>query len=56
MYVFLQSDLYSTSEGVLVRNTAQANPANPSIELGPEFEKVTIIVARLLLYLYVTST
>ncbi|KAH8491442.1 hypothetical protein H0E87_023537 [Populus deltoides] len=39
--LLLQSDLYSTSEGVLVRNTAQANPANPSIELGPEFEKVS---------------
>ncbi|XP_061946421.1 UTP--glucose-1-phosphate uridylyltransferase-like isoform X2 [Populus nigra] len=39
--LLLQSDLYSTSEGILVRNTAQANPANPSIELGPEFEKVS---------------
>lgn len=39
--LLLQSDLYSTSEGVLVRNTAQANPANPCIELGPEFEKVS---------------
>ncbi|KAG6751988.1 hypothetical protein POTOM_044203 [Populus tomentosa] len=39
--LLLQSDLYSTSEGILVRNTAQANPANPCIELGPEFEKVS---------------
>ncbi|KAB5529652.1 hypothetical protein DKX38_019733 [Salix brachista] len=39
--LLLQSDLYSTSEGVLVRNTAQASPANPCIELGPEFEKVS---------------
>uniref|UniRef100_A0A6M2EMT9 UTP--glucose-1-phosphate uridylyltransferase n=1 Tax=Populus davidiana TaxID=266767 RepID=A0A6M2EMT9_9ROSI len=39
--LLLQSDLYSTSEGILVRNAAQANPANPCIELGPEFEKVS---------------
>ncbi|KAJ6763197.1 UTP-GLUCOSE-1-PHOSPHATE URIDYLYLTRANSFERASE [Salix purpurea] len=39
--LLLQSDLYSTSEGVLVRNTDQASPANPCIELGPEFEKVS---------------
>lgn len=39
--LLLQSDLYSSSEGILVQNTAQANPANPCIELGPEFEKVS---------------
>ncbi|XP_011011034.1 PREDICTED: probable UTP--glucose-1-phosphate uridylyltransferase 2 isoform X2 [Populus euphratica] len=44
--LLLQSDLYSTSEGVLVRNTAQANPANPCIELGPEFEKVSDFQCR----------
>ncbi|KAG5232917.1 UTP--glucose-1-phosphate uridylyltransferase [Salix suchowensis] len=44
--LLLQSDLYSTSEGVLVRNTAQASPANPCIELGPEFEKVSDFQCR----------
>jgi UTP--glucose-1-phosphate uridylyltransferase len=27
-------------DGFVTRNPARANPANPSIELGPEFKKV----------------
>lgn len=50
----LQSDLYSSSEGTLVWNAARDNPINPSIELGPEFEKVTIDVAALILYMHAT--
>lgn len=38
--LLLQSDLYTCSEGILIRNGARTNPSNPSIELGPEFEKV----------------
>jgi hypothetical protein len=36
----LQSDLYTVVDGFVIRNPARANPANPSIELGPEFKKV----------------
>ncbi|CAN4126100.1 unnamed protein product [Withania somnifera] len=36
----LQSDLYTSAEGTLVRNAARANPKDPSIEFGPEFGKV----------------
>jgi hypothetical protein len=28
-------------DGAVVRNTARANPDNPTVELGPEFKKVT---------------
>lgn len=38
----LQSDLYTVVDGFVIRNKARTNPANPSIELGPEFKKVTI--------------
>ncbi|KAK3025054.1 hypothetical protein RJ639_044805 [Escallonia herrerae] len=38
--LILQSDLYNCIDGVLTRNRARANPANPCIELGPEFEEV----------------
>ena len=38
-----QSNLYTCDEGVVVRNIARTNPANPVIELGPEFEKVKIV-------------
>ncbi|KAF2288109.1 hypothetical protein GH714_004447 [Hevea brasiliensis] len=44
--LLLQSDLYSSSEGILVRNAARDNPVNPSIELGPEFEKVSDFLSR----------
>ncbi|KAG8391356.1 hypothetical protein BUALT_Bualt01G0179300 [Buddleja alternifolia] len=36
----LQSDLYTLTEGILTQNTARENPADPSIELGLEFENV----------------
>lgn len=40
---YLQSDLYNlTPDGHLIRNPARKNPSNPSIEFGPEFEKVNI--------------
>ncbi|KAM3357780.1 UTP-glucose-1-phosphate uridylyltransferase [Capsicum galapagoense] len=38
--LILQSDLYTSAEGTLVRNAARANPKDPSIELGPEFGNV----------------
>ncbi|TXG69523.1 hypothetical protein EZV62_004458 [Acer yangbiense] len=44
--LLLQSDLYTAVEGRLVRNTARSNPLNPSIELGPEFEKVSDFQSR----------
>ncbi len=28
-------------DGAVVRNTARVNPENPTVELGPEFKKVT---------------
>lgn len=40
----LQSDLYTLNDGFVTRNPARANPANPSIDLGPEFKKVEIHV------------
>lgn len=41
----VQSDLYILEDGFVIRNVARTNPANPSIELGPEFKKVKIFVA-----------
>ncbi|XVE62431.1 hypothetical protein DITRI_Ditri06bG0117600 [Diplodiscus trichospermus] len=38
--LLLQSDLYTFDEGVLVPNDARTSPNNPSIDLGPEFEKI----------------
>ena len=40
----LQSDLYTLEDGFVIRNKARSNPANPSIELGPEFTKVKICI------------
>jgi hypothetical protein len=40
LFLFPQSDLYTLVDGFVTRNPARANPANPSIELGPEFKKV----------------
>ena len=37
----MQSDLYTEKDGYVIHNPARTNPANPSIELGPEFKKVT---------------
>ncbi|XP_075492746.1 UTP--glucose-1-phosphate uridylyltransferase-like [Primulina tabacum] len=38
--LLLKSDLYTLMDGILTRNTARENPADPTIELGPEFENV----------------
>ncbi|KAK4278075.1 hypothetical protein QN277_015970 [Acacia crassicarpa] len=38
--LLVQSDLYTLQVGSVIRNPARANPANPAIELGPEFKKV----------------
>jgi len=38
--LLVQSDLYTVEEGFVIRNPTRVNPANPSIELGPEFKKV----------------
>lgn len=44
--LLVQSDLYTLSGGFVVRNEARTNPANPSIELGPEFKKVGDFLKR----------
>ncbi|KAI3677976.1 hypothetical protein L6452_37250 [Arctium lappa] len=44
--LILKSDLYTCDEGVIVRNEARTNPADPTIQLGPEFEKVTDFESR----------
>jgi UTP--glucose-1-phosphate uridylyltransferase len=38
----VQSDLYTLVDGFVIRNPARQNPTNPSIELGPEFKKVSV--------------
>ena len=49
-YFLLQSDLYTLVDGFVIRNKARANPANPSIELGPEFKKVSTCRVDLVLF------
>ncbi|KAI3462224.1 hypothetical protein Pfo_018887 [Paulownia fortunei] len=44
--LLVQSDLYTLSDGFVIRNPARANPANPSIDLGPEFKKVANFLSR----------
>ncbi|MFX6575096.1 UTP--glucose-1-phosphate uridylyltransferase, partial [Acinetobacter baumannii] len=44
--LLVQSDLYTLCDGNVSRNPARANPANPSIELGPEFKKVADFLSR----------
>ncbi|KAL3525080.1 hypothetical protein ACH5RR_013452 [Cinchona calisaya] len=45
--LLVQSDLYTLSDdGYVVRNKARTNPSNPSIELGPEFKKVSNFLSR----------
>ncbi|KAK1261281.1 UTP--glucose-1-phosphate uridylyltransferase [Acorus gramineus] len=44
--LLVQSDLYTLSDGFLIRNKARTNPENPSIELGPEFKKVADFLRR----------
>lgn len=38
--VLVQSDLFTFTDGILTRNTARENLADPIIELGTEFENV----------------
>lgn len=42
----VQSDLYTCTEGVLTRDSARTNLADPSIKLGPEFEKLSNFQSR----------
>ncbi|KAF5737709.1 hypothetical protein HS088_TW13G00598 [Tripterygium wilfordii] len=44
--LLVQSDLYTLVDGFVLRNEARTNPANPSIELGPEFKKVGNFLSR----------
>ncbi|KAL6993282.1 UTP--glucose-1-phosphate uridylyltransferase [Sarracenia purpurea var. burkii] len=44
--LLVQSDLYTLNGGFVTRNPARKNPANPSIELGPEFKKVANFSSR----------
>ncbi|XP_047954727.1 UTP--glucose-1-phosphate uridylyltransferase isoform X2 [Salvia hispanica] len=44
--LLVQSDLYTLNDGFVTRNPARANPANPSIDLGPEFKKVSNFLSR----------
>lgn len=44
--LLVQSDLYTLEDGFVIRNEARKNPANPSIELGPEFKKVGNFLSR----------
>ncbi|XP_062150861.1 UTP--glucose-1-phosphate uridylyltransferase [Alnus glutinosa] len=44
--LLVQSDLYTLEDGFVTRNEARKNPANPSIELGPEFKKVGNFLSR----------
>lgn len=41
----MQSDVFKCSEGILSRNKGRENPSLPSIELGPEFAKVSFLIA-----------
>ncbi|KAK9106490.1 hypothetical protein Syun_022501 [Stephania yunnanensis] len=44
--LLVQSDLYTVADGFVIRNSARSNPANPIIELGPEFKKVNNFLSR----------
>ncbi|XVF06732.1 hypothetical protein REPUB_Repub06bG0076000 [Reevesia pubescens] len=44
--LLLQSDLYTFTDGVLVRNDARTSPTDPSVYLGPEFEKISDFQSR----------
>ncbi|KAK9118017.1 hypothetical protein Scep_016110 [Stephania cephalantha] len=44
--LLVQSDLYTVADGFVIRNSARSNPANPIIELGPEFKKVSNFLSR----------
>ncbi|KAI3741475.1 hypothetical protein L1987_59149 [Smallanthus sonchifolius] len=44
--LIFKSDLYTCDKGILIRNEARIDPVNPTIELGPEFEKVADFESR----------
>ncbi|KAG9442532.1 hypothetical protein H6P81_018386 [Aristolochia fimbriata] len=44
--LLVQSDLYTVVDGFVIRNEVRTNPANPSVELGPEFKKVSNFLGR----------
>ncbi|KAH7669362.1 UTP--glucose-1-phosphate uridylyltransferase protein [Dioscorea alata] len=44
--LLVQSDLYTLVDGFVIRNQARSNPANPTIELGPEYKKVGDFLRR----------
>ncbi|XP_011038414.1 PREDICTED: UTP--glucose-1-phosphate uridylyltransferase [Populus euphratica] len=44
--LLVQSDLYTLVDGFVIRNPARTIPANPSIDLGPEYKKVTNFLSR----------
>ncbi|KEH36395.1 UTP--glucose-1-phosphate uridylyltransferase isoform X2 [Medicago truncatula] len=44
--LLLQSDLYTSREGVLARNPARTDALNPVIDLGPEYEKIADFRSR----------
>ncbi|KAK2652776.1 hypothetical protein Ddye_012632 [Dipteronia dyeriana] len=44
--LLVQSDLYTVVDGFVIRNEARKKPENPSIELGPEFKKVSSFLSR----------
>ncbi|KAL2942826.1 UTP--glucose-1-phosphate uridylyltransferase [Bienertia sinuspersici] len=44
--LLVQSDLYTVVDGFVIRNPARNNPANPTIELGSEYKKVSNFLSR----------
>ncbi|KAH8483056.1 hypothetical protein H0E87_027705 [Populus deltoides] len=44
--LLVQSDLYTLVDGFVIRNPARTIPANPSIDLGPEYKKVANFLSR----------
>ncbi|CAA6663132.1 unnamed protein product [Spirodela intermedia] len=44
--LLVQSDLYTLVNGFVIRNKARTSPANPSVDLGPEFKKVGDFLSR----------
>lgn len=55
LFLFFQSDLYASDKGLVVRNAARANPVNPSINLGSEFEKVKFVSCTRIRALYYST-
>ncbi|RDY03274.1 UTP--glucose-1-phosphate uridylyltransferase, partial [Mucuna pruriens] len=44
--LLVQSDLYTLQDGFVIRNQVRTNPENPTIELGPEYKKVSNFLSR----------